>query len=121
MIYFVRHGETDFNLYGISQGQLQTSLNSTGLKQAEKIAKKLKSIKFDLIFCSPLIRAKQTAEEINKYHKLRIKYDSRLMEVSKGILEGQKNSQKTYVKFFKNPHKFEGETEEDVYNRVNGF
>ena len=27
MIYFVRHGETDFNLYNISQGQLDTSLN----------------------------------------------------------------------------------------------
>lgn len=39
MIYFVRHGETDFNKYDISQGQLETSLNKLGLEQAEKLPK----------------------------------------------------------------------------------
>ena len=34
MIYFVRHGETDFNKFLISQGQTDTSLNKTGLKQS---------------------------------------------------------------------------------------
>ena len=38
MIYFVRHGETDFNLFSVTQGQLDTSLNKTGLKQAAKVA-----------------------------------------------------------------------------------
>ena len=42
MIYYVRHGETDFNLFNVSQGQLNTSLNKTGLKQAQETAEKLK-------------------------------------------------------------------------------
>ena len=121
MIYFVRHGETDFNLFSVSQGQLDTSLNSLGLKQAKEIAKKLKNNKFDYFFCSSLIRAKQTAQEINKYLKLKINYDNRLMEVNKGILQGKKNSQKEYNKFFKNPHKYGGETEEDVCLRIYSF
>ena len=114
MIYFVRHGETDFNLFNISQGQLDTSLNALGLKQAKQLAKKLKNKNFDAFYSSPLIRAKQTAEEINGFLKMKINYDARLMEVGKGILQGNRNSQKKYNKFFKNPHKYGGETEEDV-------
>ena len=121
MIYFVRHGETDFNLFGISQGQLDTSLNYVGLKQAEQLSRKLKNIKFDVFYSSTLIRAKQTAEEINKKHKLKIIYDNRLVEVNKGILQGKKNTQKTYDKFYKNPHKYGGETNEDVCERINSF
>ena len=121
MIYFVRHGETDFNLFNISQGQLDVSLNALGLKQAKEVAKKLKNKKFDVFYCSTLTRAKQTAEEINKYLKMKIKYDARLMEVSKGVLQGNKNSQKTYNRFFKNPHKYGGETEEDVCLRTYSF
>ena len=121
MIYFVRHGETDFNLFNISQGQLDTSLNYLGLKQAKEIARKLKNKKFDKFYCSTLIRAKQTAEEINKHLKLKIIYDKRLMEVNKGILQGNKNTQRTHNKFFKNPHKYGGETEEDVCTRIYSF
>jgi len=121
MIYFVRHGETDFNLYNISQGQLDTSLNKTGLIQAEIVAQKLKDYNFDYIFCSTSIRASQTAEFINKFHNKEIMYDARLKEVSKGSLEGNRNPQELYDKFFKNPHAYGGETEEDVYNRVHSF
>ena len=72
MIYFVRHGETDFNLFNISQGQLDTSLNETGIKQAKTIAKKLKDKNFDVIFCSSLKRARQTLYEIKQYHHCKI-------------------------------------------------
>ena len=121
MIYFVRHGETDFNLFNVSQGQLNTSLNKTGLEQAKSIAKDLKDYKFDYIYSSPLTRAVQTVEEILKYHKVKAIYDARLMEVSKGKLEGTHNSQKRYDRFFADPHKYGGETEEDVFNRISAF
>ena len=121
MIYFVRHGETDFNKYDISQGQLETSLNSLGLEQAQEIAQKLKDFKFDVVYCSTLTRAKQTMQFINAYHNLPVNYDARLMEVSKGILQGQKNPQELYDKFFSDPHKYGGETEEDVVNRIYEF
>ena len=32
MIYFVRHGETDYNVAGIAQGQLDIPLNKKGIK-----------------------------------------------------------------------------------------
>lgn len=122
MIYYARHGETDFNLFKVSQGQLDTSLNKTGLSQAKKLAEDLKNYKFDYVFCSPLTRCKQTLDEICVYHKnLNIVFDARLMEVSKGILEGQKNKQEVYDDFFKDPHKYKGETEEDVFIRVSNF
>jgi len=121
MIYFVRHGETDFNKFSVSQGQLDTSLNKTGLIQAKKLAEELKDTKFDVVISSPLTRAVQTAEEILKYHDNELLYDPRIMEVSKGTLQGTKNPQHVYDQFFKDPHKFNGETEEDVFNRVSSF
>lgn len=121
MIYYVRHGETDFNLFNISQGQLNSSLNKTGLKQAEEVAEKLKDYKFDIAISSPLNRATQTAEYILKYHDLNLILDSRIVEVGKGNLEGTRNPQWKYDRFFKNPHKYNGETQEDVYNRVDSF
>ncbi|MBQ3047866.1 MAG: histidine phosphatase family protein [Clostridia bacterium] len=121
MIYFVRHGETDFNKFNISQGQLETSLNSLGLEQAKQIAEQLKNYTFDVIYCSTLTRARQTVEFINKYHNLPICFDGRLKEVNKGVLQGQRNPQEVYDKFFADPHKYEGETEEDVVNRIYEF
>ena len=84
MITIVRHGQTRYNLEKITQGQADTPLNETGLKQAEEVAEKLKDMKFDIIYCSPLQRARQTAEAINKYHNLEIKFDDRLMERDAG-------------------------------------
>ena len=115
MIYFVRHGETDFNLFSVTQGQLDTSLNKTGLKQAAKVAKDLKDCHFDIIISSPLTRTVQTAEAIMAYHpNNQLILDKRIMEVSKGILEGTKNTKDIYDDFFKDPHKYDGESEEDV-------
>lgn len=121
MIYFVRHGETDFNKYDISQGQLETSLNKKGLEQAQEIAEKLKAYKLDAIYCSTLTRARQTVEFISKFHSLPVNFDDRLKEVDKGILQGQKNSQEVYDRFFADPHKYGGETEEDVVKRTYEF
>lgn len=121
MIYFVRHGETDFNKFNITQGQTDTSLNIAGLKQAELLSEVLKSYDFDIVFCSSLTRAKQTCDYIMKYHSCPVVYDERLVEISKGSLETNKNSKETYDQFFKNPHKFGGENKEDLFKRMGSF
>jgi broad specificity phosphatase PhoE len=92
MIYFIRHGETKYNTVHRIQGQLDIPLNSTGLAQAELMAEKLKDVKIDKIYCSPLRRTKQTATIINKYHNLDIIYDDRLKEFYAGKRQGTKAS-----------------------------
>ena len=64
-IYLVRHGETDWNQAGLLQGQTDIALNAQGLEQAHEAAERLKEVPFEIAFCSPLIRAKRTAEIIH--------------------------------------------------------
>jgi len=51
-LYIIRHGEPDYTT---------DTLTETGVKQAQLLSERLKTIKFDRIFSSPLGRAKQTA------------------------------------------------------------
>lgn len=62
----VRHGETDWNAIGMLQGRTDIPLNETGILQAEECSEFLKTSQWDVIITSPLKRAKQTAEIINK-------------------------------------------------------
>ncbi len=90
MIYFVRHGQTDDNANGnLLTGWNATPLNAKGIEQAKEIAKELKNIRFDICYCSPLLRAKQTLNEILKYHKdLKVIFDDRLKERDYGEITG---------------------------------
>lgn len=120
MILFVRHGETDCNKQGIIQGQLDAPLNEEGIKQAEETAEKLKNTEINVIYSSPLVRAKLTAEIINKYHNVDIICDDRLKEQNAGEATGRYESSITkeeYEYFAKDPHKYNAESEEDLYIR----
>ncbi|MCO7127651.1 histidine phosphatase family protein [Sporolactobacillus shoreicorticis] len=66
-ICLVRHGETDWNAMGKLQGREDIPLNERGRKQAEMVGESLQSVKFSAVVTSPLLRAKQTAEIINKF------------------------------------------------------
>lgn len=127
MIYFVRHGQTDYNLNKIYAGQQDIPLNRNGIKQAQQTALILKDIKFDACFCSPLIRAKQTCEEILKFHKnLAVNCDDRLKERYYGKLEnlpvGSIKFNRWKIGEDENQIKqFEIEEIMSVYNRVSDF
>jgi 2,3-bisphosphoglycerate-dependent phosphoglycerate mutase len=56
-VYLVRHGETEENILGIIQGQLDTSLNAEGIRQADVAAHGFKTIPFDMAYSSDLKRA----------------------------------------------------------------
>ena len=62
-IYLVRHGEVDSNLKKIYN--LEDDLNQTGIKQAENLKEKIQNLEYDIVYCSPLLRAKHTADIIN--------------------------------------------------------
>ena len=93
MIYFVRHGSTDWNLNKDANGNIvprcqgwaDIPINEVGKGQAQKIAEELKNIKFDKVFCSPLTRAKQTCEIITR---LPYEIDNRIIERNFGEFEG---------------------------------
>jgi len=59
--YFVRHGETDWNLAGKIQGATDIPLNDTGRRQAALTGEKMQGRKWDEIVTSPLSRASETA------------------------------------------------------------
>lgn len=67
-IYLVRHGEVEHNRLNRYSNE-DEDLNETGIKQAEELKKKIADIDYDICFCSPLIRAKHTAQIINHDEK----------------------------------------------------
>ena len=86
--YYVRHGETIFNVTGKSQGACDSPLTAKGIQQAENCAEKLKGIRFDKVFSSSSERALDTAEIICKGRDLTIRRMKGLKEMSFGLLEG---------------------------------
>lgn len=124
MIYFVRHGQTDDNANGnLLTGWSATPLNEKGFSQAKETAEKLKDIKFDICFCSPLLRTRQTLDEIIKYHKnLNVIYDDRLKERDYGEITGQPANICKFRRWNANdeiPYKME--TIPEMFDRIASF
>ncbi len=93
MIYAIRHGETDWNKFGYIQGGgSNPPLNENGIQQAQQLAPKLENLGIQIIYSSDLLRAYQTAEEINKLLNLQIIKTPLLRETFYGDLEGQLSS-----------------------------
>lgn len=87
-IYLVRHGETDWNQAGLLQGQTDIDLNAQGYAQAVEAAERLREVPFETAFCSPLLRARHTAETIVGDRKIPLTTDERLRELNFGLWEG---------------------------------
>ncbi len=87
-ILIVRHGQTDVNLERRLQGLTDNPLNDTGREQAQIAKQKLEDEPIDLIICSPLVRARETADIINKGRNIKIIYDDRIIERDFGEFEG---------------------------------
>jgi len=63
-ITLVRHGETEWNREGRLQGSQDIPLSEAGLRQAERIAQRLKHEPYHRVYSSTLQRAHKTAERI---------------------------------------------------------
>ena len=88
-IYFVRHGETDWNKERKIQGQVDIPLNEFGRHLARETAKGLRDVPFDVCFTSPLGRARETAQIILQGRDVPILEDKRILEMNFGVLEGK--------------------------------
>ena len=88
----MRHGRTDWNQQRRIQGRTDIPLNDEGREMARKAAEEYKDVHFDVCYCSPLIRAKETAQLLLEGRNVPIIFDDRLKEMSFGIYEGVANS-----------------------------
>jgi probable phosphoglycerate mutase len=87
--WFLRHGETDWNAEGRSQGTTDIPLNTVGIAQARRAALAMVDRGVVTIVASPLSRALRTAEIVAEALALPVATDPGLMEVAFGTEEGQ--------------------------------
>lgn len=120
MIYFVRHGQTEWNKIGKMQGHMDIELNDEGRAQAEVVKEKLKGVTFDKVFSSPLKRAIETAQIITDQD---ITIDQRLIERFNGELEGKLKNEIAVFPDFNDPNdtRFGIESLDSFKGRINSF
>ena len=123
MIYLVRHGLDDEDFIG---GYSKAPLIPAGVRQIICTRRFIENnnLHFNKIYSSDIIRAKQTADIINKNYKMEIIYDENLRELDKGDLTGMDK----VLAYYKYPEydnlndinkKYpNGESMQDLYNRI---
>lgn len=87
-IYLVRHGQTEWNVSGRSQGRLDSPLTALGVQQAEAHALTLANVPFTRAYCSPMGRARRTAEIILSGRNVPLSALDDLAELDHGKLGG---------------------------------
>lgn len=71
-IYVLRHGQTVANRDRLIQGpRIDADLSDLGLQQAGSVAKALAGVEMEALYCSPLVRARRTAEAVAAAHHAR--------------------------------------------------
>ena len=124
MIYLVRHGQTNWNIEKKTQGHTDIPLNENGRKQAELLAKGISALKIDRIISSDLLRAKETAEILNKNLKKNISFDKRIREINYGVLEGVPRdtiTQDIWNIFDTKPEELKAESKIHIFERIKSF
>jgi len=86
-ITLVRHAEVIEEYQGKYNGHIDIPLSSNGKKQAKELADELQEIKFDKIYCSDLLRARETLSAFD--YKVEPTYSKNLREKSWGRHEGK--------------------------------
>ena len=97
-ILFIRHGETEWNRVKRIQGYIDIPLATSGLEQAERLARRLadearQGARIDAIYSSDLQRAQQTAQPIARVAGLPLQLREGLRERSYGAFEGYDRDQ----------------------------
>jgi len=90
--YYIRHGQTDWNVEGRFQGSKDVPLNETGIAQAHAAKDLLRDLSITNIYSSTLQRARVTADIVNERLNLPITGMDGLQECNFGVLEGSLRS-----------------------------
>lgn len=129
-LILVRHGESEWNAKGVWTGLTDIPLSRKGFEEARLAGKALKNFKIDNAYSSPLIRAKQTLDEIKNIlglSNISITVDKALSERDYGEFTGKNKWEIEKEVGEKRFHEIRrgwnipiknGESLRDVYNRV---
>lgn len=129
-IYFIRHGQTEWNVAKKIQGRKDSNLTDQGLKHIKALSDYLKDINWIAIYSSPSMRAIKTTEGIIGSNLQVINTDERIMEMHLGDWEGMTMEEIHSLNpiqhdyYWNSPSKFFNETGEsfkDVKDRVEAF
>lgn len=95
-LYFVRHGETNWNKQGLIQGTHDVELNANGVGQANALAAALSTKQAELQYfdfvVSPQVRAQQTMQIIadaQPRNWANVQTEPRVRELGFGVWEGK--------------------------------
>ena len=87
ILYFTRHGESEWNLIHRVQGRHDSPLTERGIFMAHQLKKRLKGLPFERCCTSPLGRAMQTAAILTEGTGIVPQPDERICEVDLGVME----------------------------------
>ena len=85
-LFLIRHAQTEHNIQKRYCGFSDVSLNITGMKHARSLKNRISKLKIEVLFSSPLKRARQTAEIL--FPERKIIFEPRLRELNFGQWEG---------------------------------
>lgn len=129
-LLFLRHGESEGNALGILQGRRDFALTQTGREQAARAGAWLRAraISWDVAYCSPLKRARETAEIVSTVTETAMaRPEPELEEIDAGCLSGltRDDIARRFPEFLDRPltsladfSAFEGESYADVQARA---
>ena len=89
MVALARHGQTAFNAEGRFQGHLPVPLDATGREQARALAALAAEREWGALWCSPLARARETADVVAAAVGLEPRPDPRFAETDCGDWTGR--------------------------------
>ena len=128
--YIVRHGQTNWNILGKTQGHGNSDLTKQGENQAHELAQAMVDYPIDYIYSSDLGRALQTAQIVGDKIGVKVEQTSSLREMGFGVWEGllieeiKKDHADTYTTWRDEPHLVNiegGETLHIIKERVDNF
>ena len=116
-IYLMRHGETLFNKMDINQGQCDSPLTEAGIAQAIAARDWFQAhgITFQAVYCSPLLRACDTAELVTG---LPLRRDKGLKEIYLGFREASSNAENPAFPYGDYFVPYGGEDLNEFYHRI---
>ena len=121
-IFVLRHGETEENITGILQGNMDTILNQKGESQALAARDEVSKHDIDLIIASPKKRTIKTASLAAP--NIPLITDDRLLSRNHGEFEGKRRDEiniNDYWNFAKNNEYEKAESVHELYNRIDSL